>query len=165
MRIKLSKRGWNNVLIFASMFMIVLFNYSHQLINKPSASGERQPLLPIESILQSIDYSGIKFERIGSNWRISSQLSTDSIDDVNQYIATWQQQDFEVMTDTPLMLATSRSLPVVIWALGQQQGWIYEFIVDDVERTLYVKDHARNLWYLLDYRFLPQLVPAPLLKQ
>jgi len=164
MRIRLSKKGWNNVLIFASMFMILLFNYSHKMMTGNQTAEQIQPLLPEGTLIQSIDFNGIKLERVGATWRILTNISEPDMADANPYLETWQKQPFQTLISPPLMLETAKSLPVVIWVAGQANGWVYEFVIDHIEGTLYVKDHQRGLWYEIEQQYLSQLIPHQLTK-
>lgn len=163
MRIRLSKKGWNNVLIFASMFMILLFNYSHKMFVDGQTSEAPQALLPQNSLVQSIDYSGVKLERIGSNWRVLTELQDVELTSASDYVTVWQQQPFTLLLAEPLMLDSARSLPVVVWVAGQASGWVYEFVIDAQEGTAYVKDHRQSLWYVVEPHLLSQLIPPSVL--
>ena len=162
MRIRLSKKGWNNVLIFASMFMILLFNYSHKMMTGDQTVEPIQTLLPQGTLIQSVDFNGIKLERVGASWRILTDISEPDMADAKHYLDTWQQQPFQTLTSAPLMLETAMSLPVVIWVAGQTNGWVYEFVIDHVEGTTYVKDHQHSLWYVVEQQYLSQLIPQQL---
>lgn len=70
--IKLGPRAWNNVLIFAMLFMVYLFSVSNNLLNKSEDVPEVMPLLPPYSVIMSIQFADVKIERIGQDWRIDN---------------------------------------------------------------------------------------------
>ena len=164
MRIRLSKKGWNNVLIFASMFMILLFNYSHKMITGGKPEQVPQSLVPAESFIQSLDFSGIKLERIGTGLRVLTDLKTAQMNPASNYVDTWQGQPFELLLSEPLILDSATSVPVVVWVAGQASGWVYRVVIDEQQGTVYIQDSRQSLWYAVGREYLTQLVPAPLLQ-
>lgn len=156
--------GWNNVLIFASMFMILLFNYSHRMMTQGHESGETNTLVGVNTIIQSIDFNGIKIERLGANWRSISGLELNKPLNTELIIETWTQQPFVALQSPPLLLDTTKIFLVVVWAAGEPSGWVYEFAVDNVEQTAYVKDHQQNIWFYIEPASLAHLIPEPILE-
>lgn len=163
MVVKLSKRGWNNVLIFASMFMILLFNYTHKMF----VDGEEQAglsfLLPENSIIQTIDYSGIKFERIGSTWRTVTSIETTNLSAAD-FADAWLNQEFNAISDAPDLTVSTRKLPVVIWLAGNGQGWIFEVMNDPQQGLTYLYSHQQQTWFELPENLVHQLIPSVLVK-
>ena len=143
--------------------MILLFNYSHKMFVDGQSSDAPQSLIPQNTFVQSIDFTGIKLERIGSGWRIVTELKQPEMDPAKSYIETWQQQPFSLLLTEPMMLESAKSFPVVVWVAGQASGWVYEFVIDQQEGTAYVKDHQLSLWYAVELRYLTQLIPQAVL--
>lgn len=164
MRIKLSRMGWNNVLIFASMFMILLFNYSHNMMTGGGKQGESQVLVANNTIIQNIDFNGVKLERLGASWRTVSTLQQEVQINAPLIIETWTQQPFNTLSHAPVILDTAKVFLVVVWAAGEPNGWIYEFVVDEVNQTSFVKSHQAQTWFEIDFDSMPHLVPAVLLE-
>lgn len=165
MAIRLSKRGWNNVLIFASMFMIVLFNYTHKMFSEgDKAGGQVMSLLPANTLVQTIDFNGIQFERLGTGWRTLSDIEGVEITTPQRYLENWLEQPFVTLSTPPAVLQSAQSSVVVVWVAGQSGGWVYEFLIDHVEQSVYVKAHQTEIWYQVPYHLLEQLIPAVLLR-
>lgn len=164
MRIKLSRMGWNNVLIFASMFMILLFNYSHRMMTQGSDSGVSDTLVGDGTIIQSIDFNGIKLERLGSNWRTVTAIEIDETINPALIIESWTQQSFDTLDDTPMIANTAQVFLVVVWVAGEPNGWVYEFVIDNVAQTSYVKNHQTRTWFEIDQASVPHLIPPSLIK-
>lgn len=156
--------GWNNVLIFASMFMILLFNYSHRMMTQGHESGETNTLVGANTIIQSIDFNGIKIERLGATWRSVSTIELTKPLNTDLIVETWTQQPFVALQSPPLMLDTTEIYLVVVWAAGESSGWVYEFAVDKVEQTTYVKNHQQNTWFYVEPASLTHLIPESLLE-
>jgi hypothetical protein len=66
----LKKQQWNNILIFATVAMIVLFNVTHQRwLEQPSAS--RLQLVPEQSVILTLEYPAGSLALFGKGWRVS----------------------------------------------------------------------------------------------
>lgn len=165
MAIRLSKRGWNNVLIFASMFMIVLFNYTHKMFSEGDrAGGQVLSLLPASTLVQTMDFNGIQFERLGTGWRTLTDIDGVTVEAPQSYLDNWLQQPFVTLDSPPVVLQSAQSSVVVVWVAGQNSGWVYEFLIDHPQQSVYVKAHQTETWYQVPYHLLEQLIPAVLLR-
>ena len=88
MRIRLSKKGWNNVLIISMLIMIFVFN--SDLFNRTSSDEANVPV-PIfgqNQVLLVADFGQFKIERIGNSWR---QVGGAEISDISLLAQTWTQ--------------------------------------------------------------------------
>ena len=165
MAIRLSKRGWNNVLIFASMFMIVLFNYTHKMFSEGSnVGGDVSSLLPASTLVQTIDFNGIKFERLGTGWRTLTELKDVQIESPKRFLDVWLQQPFVITSGPPQLSTEVQSSIVVVWVAGQSNGWVYEFLIEHRQQQAYAKAHADGTWYSIPYHQINQLIPEVLLR-
>ncbi|MFC6438572.1 hypothetical protein [Bowmanella sp. JS7-9] len=113
--LRLSKRAWNNVLIFASLFMIVLFNFSNKLMLE-NANQTPLTLLPADAMIQRIEFGQQELQRIGRGWRLQP-MRGDEVD-LNQIIQNWQQV---------ILTPTERSMPanpyvITLWLAGEEKG-------------------------------------------
>ena len=140
--IRLSRRGWNNVIIISMLVLIVLFNSSSNLLNNNEvATGQLVPLLPANSVLMTIDFGAQKVERIGRGWRIQSahENAITSEMNLNQLVINWQQSEMLLSDD----LQRDNGLVVVVWLAGQEQARIYQFyqskqnLLVEVDQQLY----------------------------
>jgi len=111
---RLSKRGWNNVLIFACLGMIIIFNLMSGKIND-NAEGSIVSVLPEQSIILTLEYPNVSVERLGTSWRInpSNVLATDGVENI---INAWLALTGEVS------LATSEEVGyrVTLWLAGDE---------------------------------------------
>ncbi len=160
---RLSQKGWNNVLIFACLFMIILFNYTSNMFATNSEKMAVEPLVPNSKLVQAIDFSGIEIQRLGASWRVLSKIPTATISNPEEYVETWVQQPLEQIESVPLVLDSAVSLPVVVWLAGNEEGLIFEFVIDHQEQSVYVQNKMTGNWYALKYSMLPQFIPRELL--
>lgn len=111
---RLSKRGWNNVLIFACLGMIIIFNLMSGKIND-NAEGSIVTVLPEQSMILTLEYPNVSVERLGTSWRInpSNLLASDSVEHI---INAWLTLTGEVS------LATSEEVGyrVTLWLAGDE---------------------------------------------
>lgn len=162
---RLTKRGWNNVLIFSTLFMILLFNTTHQKFVEGEGVAEKQPLIAAEAIIQVIDYSGIKFERIGSNWRVQSALEGELNIIPEQLVQAWQSLTFEILAESPELSATSYSLPVLVQAIGLDSQQIFVVYLEPSSGLAYFHNKVLDVWQLGAIQEVKLLVPPVLLKE
>lgn len=164
MRIRLSKRGWNNVLIFASMFMILLFNHTHKMFVSGDENTTQQFLLPVGGIVQTVDFSGIKLERIGTTWRIESKISEPKMGSASDYVQAWLDISLTGSNQSPELSQSSLRLPVVVWLAGNAEGRVFEAYLDKAQELAYIFDHTHQLWFALSPAQLHSLIPTELLR-
>ena len=73
--LRLSQKAWNNVVIFAMLFMVYLFTVSNNLLQDgDSGKAQKQPLFPPYSVVMSMDFGVVRLDRIGQDWRVSGEL-------------------------------------------------------------------------------------------
>ena len=96
--IRLSQRGWNNVIIVSMLLLIVLFNSSSNFLSNDELDPDQSfPLLPANSVLMTLDFGSQKVERIGRGWRIladKSQALTDQTV-LNELVNNWQRAEIQ----------------------------------------------------------------------
>jgi hypothetical protein len=72
----LSRKGWNNVIIYAAMAMILVLNLANkQLFDDPQTTGDRG-LLPQGAVILTLDVTGqYRIERLANSWRLLPDLA------------------------------------------------------------------------------------------
>lgn len=151
--IRLGRTGWNNVIIFAMLIMIFLFNGLHHKIISSSEESATQTLLPPNSAVLTYQYRDFKIERIGTNWRINKPLDLDlQLLDLN-----WRQATGEIISvadeTSPQLALTS----VTLFIAGYDRSLVFDvFTMPD---GCFVDDNqARRL--KLDQQTCSQLFPT-----
>lgn len=151
--IRLSQRGWNNVIIVSMLLLIVLFNSSSNFLSNDELDPDQSfPLLPANSVLMTLDFGSQKVERIGRGWRIladKSQALTDQTV-LNELVNNWQRAEIQPFDE----LKQDRGLVVVVWLAGQDQARVYQFY--QIGQTLLVE--VEHEFYQLTNMNLEQLV-------
>lgn len=166
---QLSRKGWNNVLIFSMLLMIFFFNGLHKKLNKEPTEQGVQALLPTQSFVLALSFPELKIERIGTTWR-SQQLQSDaslknwpaSQQHMADLVSYWQRAELTLVntktnqkTLTPIYVAT-------LWLAGEQLPFVYQlyddgdayYLFDKQLQKLFVlsSDNAEQLFPLINFR-------------
>lgn len=147
--IRLSRRGWNNVLIFATLFMILLFSTSNRMLLQNAEPSQSQLLLPESSEIMAIDYGTHKIERIGRGWRATPSLNLDE-SQLNKITVHWQQT-----TGQPIDGRLKQPYIVTIWLAGQEQGAVYKILPQGEDLLVQFQQQV----YLVKQQSLSDFIP------
>ncbi|WP_199610738.1 hypothetical protein [Flocculibacter collagenilyticus] len=162
--IRLSKKGWNNVLIFSMLAMIMLFNGMHKKIMESSQLGKVTAVLPADSFILKLEYPGYAVERIGQSWRLTNvtqpptatQLALLNEAQFSQLAHNWrtlqaelvQTNDEEDATESTVIAELSEQPNlVIIWLAGQVQGAVYALYSHG--DFVYLHDQQQQRWFKL----------------
>lgn len=167
---QLSRKGWNNVLIFSMLLMIFFFNGLHKKLNNvPEAQGV-QAVLPAQSFVLALTFPEQKIERIGTAWR-SQQLQSDGLlsdkfttqQHMASLVAQWQGLELTLaetqtseQTLTPIYVAT-------LWLAGEQLPFVYQLFDDGKQYYLFDKQQQRM--FILKSNVATQLFPLINIRQ
>ncbi|MCF2947270.1 hypothetical protein L0668_04065 [Paraglaciecola aquimarina] len=123
--IRLSQRGWNNVIIFTTLILIMLFNFSSDFLNRNvQDKPEISTLIPAGLVITTIEYQNDKIERIGQGWRAKSgKLSHEQL---TQLVANWQNAEVELFDDQLNWQSDVKTISV--WFAGQVKPITYSFL-------------------------------------
>lgn len=121
--IRLGRTAWNNVIIFAMLIMIFLFNGLHHKILSVSDDSV-QSVLPANSAVLTLTFPNLKIERIGTGWRANKDVAFDlSLLELN-----WRQANGELVERelTESQAITQAELVVA----GYEQSIVYTLYRD-----------------------------------
>ena len=150
--VKLSRKGWNNVIIVAVLAVIVLLHRLEQAQQENSAQ-RHHGLLPDSAVVLSWQSPSWRVERIGQGWRSVPDLGLDSSALAGR-IAQWQ--GWQLPSSDPLRGAP---VEVAVWLAGQGEPMTLALYQDNGR---YAVRLAQDRWLALSadqYRDL--LKPAP----
>lgn len=151
--IRLSKRGWNNVLIFATLLLILVFHQSGEFFNQADLP-KAQSLLPQEVPVMKIEYGTHTLERIGQGWRIRPGLELSEAR-LATLVENWQQIIVTPFSGTKLQSAAV----VVIWLAGQPQSVVVQITQQGEDVLL---QHQGRL-YRAENRNITDFIPEAIL--
>ena len=160
---KLSRTGWNNVIIFSVMIIILLINATNDHLFSEGEGGNDKHLLPEHSVILTLtinfpDNRQLVFERVGRAWRMTRQgllvdLSNQQID---QMMLAWQQSSGLVQAGDVLVEGLE-GIEVIINTATSKHELVYKLypLVDQ----LLVFNLNNQLWLALPKAVTHQLVP------
>ncbi|PAJ74123.1 hypothetical protein CJF42_12025 [Pseudoalteromonas sp. NBT06-2] len=148
--IRLSKKGWNNVLIFSMLIMIFLFNGLHHKIIDTESDDIIQSILKEQSYILTIEYPLYKIERIGTGWRSNSQLTGPQIFELS---INWQQATGLRITDIDAIKSEFKNKQaeniVTIWLAGEALPQVYAFFKLGQDYFIHMPKAANETWLKL----------------
>lgn len=160
---RLSRKGWNNVLIFSMLLMIMVFNGMHKKFSMGGSANVMLPLLPEGSLLLTLEYPNASIERIGQGWRSNPPLGLDG-EQLAQIINGWQNEAVEwQVDDEEAKVMTKGKMPVyyvIAHLAGKRDGAVYAFYpqLDDV----WIHDQQQSRWLKAPKMLMTRLVPSAL---
>ena len=161
---RLSRKGWNNVIIFSMLIMIFFLNGLHKKIGSDETQAQLQPLLPVQSFVLTLEFSDQKIERIGTSWRTTALIKEvplswqGSEQQLSELVYLWQNT--ALMTTTiPDALDINKPLSAATFELaGEPLPWVYLLYKANSEYYLLEKTSQRLM--LLDLTTAKQLFPS-----
>ncbi|SQD79613.1 hypothetical protein [Moritella yayanosii] len=95
---QLSRRGWNNVLIFTILAMMLIFQYSGKTIGGGNTTRYYQTALPLNAIVLSMQFDNIQIQRVGSQLATKPELGL-SQPQLRQIIKAWETATFKPVAE------------------------------------------------------------------
>ena len=131
--VKLSRKAWNNVIIFSMLILIFLFNSTSNFLTGGADSEQPAGLIPTGGVIASLEFDNVKVERIGQGWRaLGIKASENQLIKLNQ---AWIEARLDAAeTELSISQATD-SRRVVVNLVGQQVPLKFE-IFQVADKTL-----------------------------
>ena len=162
---KLSRTGWNNVIIFSVMIIILLINATNDKLfpKEGKANNAEQLILPQHSIILTlaIDFSlsqQVLFERRGRSWQLTAKgvLLEKTDQQIEQMMFAWQESSGLVQA-AEIIIDSEQSITVNIALAGESQARIY--MLYPLNDQLLVYQQQGNTWLALPPALAQQLLP------
>ena len=151
--IKLSRSGWNNVIIFSVMGFILLINLTQG--NFDSMQTKRQALLDEHAVILSLTINQqTNIERIGKTWRALPSVIQGQ--PLRAMMQSWQQIAGEPI-DEPAQLQKEQMVVVSMVLAGYEQDE-YLLLFPEEDQLLIYKQ-SQQQYYRLDQQLFSQLIP------
>jgi len=120
--IRMSRKAWNNIIIFAMLLMIFLFNATTNILNGPDDKPQSIGLLPEHSLLMTLQSNGLEIQRIGTGWRLVPAAGVTQ-QQVHNIVNNWQ---VSIMAPIEIPQPKNQPLVVVAWLAGVDQGMVFQ---------------------------------------
>ncbi|WP_404341222.1 hypothetical protein [Pseudoalteromonas mariniglutinosa] len=160
---RLSRKAWNNIVIFSMLLMIFFFNGLHKKLNNVPAADGMQAVLPEQSFILALAFPELKIERIGTSWR-SQNLQDIAMgwqaneQSMKQLITQWQTQQLDIAK--PAVSDVSQWSPIYavsIWLAGEQLPAVYQLYNN--QQQYYLLDKRLQRVFVLEQTTAMQLFP------
>lgn len=151
--IRMSRKAWNNIIIFAMLLMIFLFNATTNILNGPDDKNQPVGLLPEHSLLMTLQSNGFEIQRIGTGWRLVPAADITQ-EQVHAIVENWQ-----MTTITPIETPSpeNNSLIVIAWLAGVDQGLVFQLYQQQQDILV---QHQGN-WFIINDSDLKQFTINP----
>lgn len=117
--LRLSRKGWNNVIIFTMLAMILLL---HNITGRfTDTESQQRLLLPADALIMSLQFDQYKVERIGQSWRTNAPL-TEPPKKLAELIFAWRS----AMLQPTVLEPQGMPVVVVLWLAGESQGRVVQ---------------------------------------
>lgn len=160
--IRLSRSGWNNIIIFAVMGFILLINLTQKNTDGEATESPvfaEQALFDTSELILTIEVNQrVLIERIGRTWRASPAVIEGQA--LEQMMLSWQSLSGKKVSP-PALLDRQMGLLVDIAIAGQVE--MTQLQVYDYNDTLYVYKVSQDAWYQLPLALFSQLFPSQVL--
>lgn len=116
---RLSPKGWNNILIFSALLIIFIFNFGHKLSLSPKV--HQRSVIDKNLTILEIKTPDYKIERIGRTWKSEPHIGLSEMQ-LAQLVTNWQSLKLETHapvddTVTPYLIhvyTTSQETPFIV---------------------------------------------------
>ena len=159
--IKLSKTGWNNVIIIVVIGFILLINATNKKIyssdkNTEAANHQDIALVGAQNVILTLNINNVvTIERIGRTWRaIPANISSQAL---AQMMMSWQQSNGEAMAQAPIV-DRQFSLDVKLDIAGHTKPLALSFYA--TEQQLLIFNQTSSQWLVMPIAMYGQLFPA-----
>ena len=147
---RLSKKGWNNVLIFSVLLIVFIFNFKHKLSLKPQVL--LRTVISGQHTIVEIKTPDFKLIRNGRQWAAEPSLGLSEIQ-LAQLAKNWQNLPLDTLQDVFIdntapyyvqVYIASEAQPIVV-QLDQYKSDYLLHIEDDI--TLLLPAHKLPLFF------------------
>lgn len=158
---KLSRSGWNNVIIFSVMAMILLINVTNKQLfesdNNSDTLGE-QIILGSDAVILTLAINDqLLIERIGRTWRATPENISGQL--LEQMMFSWQQASGTTQLEPPQQ-DRQDAITVTINLAGQAQAQVLSLYPS--QDMLLIYHHRQQQWFSLPIPLYRQLIPMTL---
>ncbi|NQZ21433.1 MAG: hypothetical protein HRT53_05190 [Colwellia sp.] len=155
---KLSRTGWNNVIIFSVMIFIIVINITNK---KLFSSDDKQQLTIFakHAVILSLSIEQqISVDRVGRNWQATpAKISGQALE---QMMLTWHEIEGDIVTQPP-ELDRQMALVVSIELAGDEQTNVLNLFITNTE--LLVFNNQEKRWLAFPLAIFSQLIPTEIL--
>ena len=155
---KLSRVGWNNVIIFSVMAFILIINITNNKIfseSESSSTEEQATLFASHDTILSLAFpQNVIVERVGKNWRVTPAVLNEQA--LEQMIRSWKNSEGDSVP-TPPTLDEKMALVVKVELAESLEPYILNLFATDTELLIF--NRTTKVWKSFPLAIFSQLVP------
>lgn len=155
---KLSRTGWNNVIIIVVMAFILIINITNNKIfpnNQATSSAEQATLFAFhETILTLTFFDKVTIERIGKTWRVTPKILNEQA--LEQMMRSWKNSEGVTVANPPT-LDEKMALIVNVELADQDAPQVLNLFATETELLIY--NRTTKVWKSFPLAIFAQLVP------
>lgn len=148
--LRLSRKGWNNVLIFSTLFMIFLFNgMHHKLLSNADSDSQHQTIIPSTELILTLDMPNFSIERIGRSWRAVPEPEPKiGEQQLQNLLLNWKNLTGQRLSSEAAAKWQSQTPDkvAVFWFAGATQGYVIKWFNNGAEAVL----NSPAGWFAID---------------
>jgi hypothetical protein len=154
---KLSRTGWNNVIIFSVMIFILVINVTNKKLY--SSDDQLITLFSEHAVILSLAVNQqVSIERIGRTWRATpAKISGQALD---QMMLTWHETEGDIISEPP-ELDRQMALVISVELAGDAEAQLLNLFITDNELLIF--NHQQKRWLAFPLAIFSQLIPNEIL--
>jgi hypothetical protein len=158
---KLSRSGWNNVIIFSVMIFILVINITNKKLyssDETQSDGQNMIFAKHAVILSLAIKQQVTIERIGRTWRATPAKISGQV--LDQMMLTWHEAEGNIVSE-PLELDRQMALVISVELAGETQTQLLNLFITDNKFLIF--NHQQEKWLAFPLAIFSQLIPNELL--
>ena len=155
---KLSRTGWNNVIIFSVMIFILVINITNKKLFS-SDDSEQLTIFAKHAVILSLSIEQqISVDRVGRSWQATpTKISGQALE---QMMLTWHEIEGGIVTQPP-ELDRQMALVVSVELAGDEQTNVLNLFITNTELLIFNNQNKR--WLAFPLTIFSQLIPTEVL--
>ncbi len=155
---KLSRTGWNNVIIFSVMIFILVINVTNKKLYS-SDDDQQKTIFSNHAVILSLAINQqVSIERIGRTWRATpAKISGQALD---QMMLTWHETEGNILAEPP-ELDRQMALIISVELAGETKAQLLNLFITNNEFIIFNEQQKR--WLSFPLVIFSQLIPNEIL--
>ncbi len=163
---RLSRTGWNNVIIFSVMSIIIFLNFTNDKLFRRDKSGSYTQDITIfgdHAVILSLTINDhITIARRGKNWQITPLITHINSQALTQMMQSWQRVTGTTAT-LKYDLSKQKAIKATVLIAGAEQP--YQLSLFPIQDQLLLLNQKTAQWFSLPLAIYYQLLPTEIINQ
>jgi hypothetical protein len=155
---KLSRSGWNNVIIFAILAFILVINITNNKLfsdSEQAVSTEQATLFAAHTTILTLTFHpNVIIERIGKTWRSTPAIMNEQA--LEQMMRSWKNSEGATVLNPPVL---DEKMALVVKVELAEQDQPHKLYLYATDTELLIFNQTTQLWKSFPLAIFSQLVP------